>query len=99
MQPDPEVLQKANLGAGEMYDMLQKRDLALAKYQAVIADGASHPAGGNRPQTHERRLPGVIRWITAKGTVRSSGVVSNGEVTGPTPARKEIVCTATIAAK
>ena len=39
-QPDPEMLQKSNLGAGEMYDMLQKRDLALAKYQAVIANGA-----------------------------------------------------------
>jgi tetratricopeptide (TPR) repeat protein len=40
-QPDAEVLQKANLGAGEMYDLLQKRDLALAKYQAVVANGAS----------------------------------------------------------
>jgi len=40
-QPDPEALQKADLGAGEMYDMLQKHDLALKKYQAVIA------AGGN----------------------------------------------------
>ena len=36
-QPDPEMLQKANLGAGEMYDLLQKRDLALARYQAVVA--------------------------------------------------------------
>jgi len=35
--PDPEVLQKANLCAGEMYDLLQKRDLALKKYEAVIA--------------------------------------------------------------
>ena len=26
---DPELLQKANLGAGEMYDQLQKRDLAV----------------------------------------------------------------------
>jgi tetratricopeptide (TPR) repeat protein len=40
-QPDPEALQKANLGAGEMYDVLQKRDLALAKYQAVLANNAS----------------------------------------------------------
>jgi tetratricopeptide (TPR) repeat protein len=40
--PDPEVLQKANLAAGEMYDRLQKRDLAVKKYQAVIAaDGNS----------------------------------------------------------
>jgi len=42
-QPDPEVLQKANLGAGEMYDLLHKRDLALAKYQAVIATNAEAP--------------------------------------------------------
>jgi tetratricopeptide (TPR) repeat protein len=40
-QPDPEALQKANLGAGEMYDLLQKRDLALSKYQAVLASDAS----------------------------------------------------------
>ena len=35
--PDPELLQKANLGAGEMYDQLQKRDLAVKKYEAVVA--------------------------------------------------------------
>jgi hypothetical protein len=40
---DPEVLQKANLGAGEMYDLLQKRDLALNKYQAVVALNSSTP--------------------------------------------------------
>jgi tetratricopeptide (TPR) repeat protein len=34
---DPEFLQKANLGAGEMYDQLQKRDLAVKKYEAVVA--------------------------------------------------------------
>jgi tetratricopeptide (TPR) repeat protein len=39
-QPDSEVSQKANLGAGEMYDVQQKRDLALAKYHAVVADGS-----------------------------------------------------------
>jgi len=44
-QPDSEVLQKANLGAGEMYDLQQKRDLATRKYQAVIAlNSASPPA-------------------------------------------------------
>lgn len=36
-QPDPEVLQKANLAAGEMYDLLAKRDLAVKRYQAVVA--------------------------------------------------------------
>ena len=40
---DPEVLQKANLGAGEMYDLLQKRDLALNKYQAVVALNSGTP--------------------------------------------------------
>jgi tetratricopeptide (TPR) repeat protein len=34
---DSEVLQKANLGAGEMYDQLQQRDLAVKKYEAVMA--------------------------------------------------------------
>ena len=34
---DPELLQKANLGAGEMYDQLQQRDLAVKKYEAVMA--------------------------------------------------------------
>jgi tetratricopeptide (TPR) repeat protein len=42
-QPDPEVLQKANLGAGEMYDLMQKRDLAVKKYQAVVAMNANTP--------------------------------------------------------
>lgn len=38
----PDILQKANLAAGEIYDHLQKRDLAVRKYQAVIAeDGKS----------------------------------------------------------
>jgi len=41
--PDPEILQKANLAAGEMYDMLQKRDLAMKKYETVIAENASSP--------------------------------------------------------
>lgn len=35
--PDPDVQQKANLAAGEMYDLLQKRDLALKRYEAVLA--------------------------------------------------------------
>jgi hypothetical protein len=39
--PDPETLQKANLAAGEMYDLLQKRDQAMKKYQAVLAENES----------------------------------------------------------
>ncbi len=39
---DPELLQKANLGAGEMYDQLQKRDLAVKKYEAVVAVNAGN---------------------------------------------------------
>jgi tetratricopeptide (TPR) repeat protein len=42
-QPDSEILQKANLGAGEMYDLQQKRDLATRKYQAVIAANSTTP--------------------------------------------------------
>ena len=39
--PDPEILQKANLAAGEVYDLLGKRDLAVKKYQAVITTDAA----------------------------------------------------------
>ncbi len=39
---DPELLQKANLGAGEMYDQLQKRDLAVRKYEAVVATNSGN---------------------------------------------------------
>jgi len=39
--PDPDVLQKANLAAGQMYDLLQKRDLAMKKYQTVLAGNAN----------------------------------------------------------
>ena len=41
--PDPEILQKANLAAGEMYDLLQKRELAIKKYETVLAENASTP--------------------------------------------------------
>jgi tetratricopeptide (TPR) repeat protein len=40
---DPEILQKANLGAGEMYDQLQNRDLAVKKYAAVVALNGGSP--------------------------------------------------------
>jgi len=39
--PDPDILQKANLAAGEMYDLLQKRDLAMKSYQMVLAGNAN----------------------------------------------------------
>jgi len=41
--PDGETLQKANLAAGEMYDLMQKRDLAMKKYQIVLAENGSTP--------------------------------------------------------
>ncbi len=41
--PDPETLQKANLAAGEMYDLMQKRDLALIKYRTVLAQSSTTP--------------------------------------------------------
>jgi tetratricopeptide (TPR) repeat protein len=56
-QPDPEVLQKANLGAGEMYDLLHERDLALAKYQAVIATKADAPPA----ETARKRMKDAYR--------------------------------------
>lgn len=34
---DPELVQKADLGAGEMYDQMQNRDAAMKKYQAVVS--------------------------------------------------------------
>ena len=47
---DPELLQKANLGAGEMYDQLQKRELAVKKYEAVVATN-----GGNAEADQARK--------------------------------------------
>jgi tetratricopeptide (TPR) repeat protein len=38
---DTELRQKATLGAGEMYDLLQKRDTALEKYRTVIAQNST----------------------------------------------------------
>ncbi|HTS34530.1 MAG TPA: tetratricopeptide repeat protein [Candidatus Solibacter sp.] len=39
--PDPDVMQKANLAAGEMYDLLQQRELAMKKYETVLAGNAN----------------------------------------------------------
>jgi len=38
---DPELRQKATLAAGEMYDVLQKRETALEKYRAVVAENSA----------------------------------------------------------
>lgn len=38
---DPDIRQKATLAAGEMYDVMQKRDTALEKYKAVIAENST----------------------------------------------------------
>ena len=43
---DPELRQKATLAAGEMYDVLQKREAALEKYRTVIAEDSSSDAAG-----------------------------------------------------
>jgi hypothetical protein len=40
---DPELLQRSQLAAGEMYDLLQKRDLAVKRYQAAVNAGGSTP--------------------------------------------------------
>jgi tetratricopeptide (TPR) repeat protein len=52
--PDPDVLQKANLAAGEIYDVLQKRDLAMKKYEIVLAgNGNTAPADQARRYIRE----------------------------------------------
>jgi tetratricopeptide (TPR) repeat protein len=38
---DADLRQRATLAAGQMYDVLQKRDTAVAKYRAVIAENSS----------------------------------------------------------
>jgi tetratricopeptide (TPR) repeat protein len=42
-KPDNALVQKANLAAGEAYDALQKRDLAMEKYNAVVAMNSESP--------------------------------------------------------
>lgn len=52
--PDPDILQKANLAAGEMYDLMQKRDLAMKRYETVLAGNAnSGPADQARRYIRE----------------------------------------------
>jgi len=51
---DVETAQKAALGAGEMYDLLLKRDLALRRYQAVVdVDSSSSLAETARKRLKE----------------------------------------------
>lgn len=53
-KPDPETAQKAALEAGETYDLLAKRDMAVKKYQTVIAiDSASRLAEVARKRLKE----------------------------------------------
>ena len=49
---EPELRRKATLAAGEMYDLLGKRDLALQRYNAVIAAQAD----SDQAQTARKRL-------------------------------------------
>ncbi len=49
---EPELRRKATLAAGEMYDLLEKRDLALERYNAVIA---AQPES-SQAQTARKRL-------------------------------------------
>jgi tetratricopeptide (TPR) repeat protein len=51
-KPDPEMAQRAAVGAGEMYDMLRNRDLALKRYQAAIAVDSGSPLA----ETARKRL-------------------------------------------
>jgi tetratricopeptide (TPR) repeat protein len=39
--PDPDILQKANLAAGQMYDLMDKRELAMKSYQIVLTGNAN----------------------------------------------------------
>jgi len=41
---DSDLVEKANLAAGEMYDLMNQRDQAVKKYQAVITANASSPS-------------------------------------------------------
>lgn len=55
--PDPDVLQKANLAAGEMYDQMQKRDLAMKKYEAVVATNS----GNSQAERARQRMKEAYR--------------------------------------
>lgn len=40
-KPDPETAQRATVGAGEMYDLLHKRDVAVKRYESALAVDAN----------------------------------------------------------
>jgi hypothetical protein len=53
-EADPVMRQKASLSSGEVYDLLNKRDLALKKYEEVIAVNSSNePAEKARKRIKE----------------------------------------------
>jgi tetratricopeptide repeat protein len=55
--PDPELLQKADLASGEMYDQLQKRDMAMKKYQSVVATNS----GNDEAEKARKRMKEAYR--------------------------------------
>ncbi len=56
-KPDPEIVQKANLAAGEMYDLMRKRAQAIKDYQTVVnTDGSTAYA-----ETARRRIKDPYR--------------------------------------
>ena len=53
-KPDPEIAQRAAVSAGEMYDLLHQRDIAVKRYQAAVAvDSASAFADTARKRIKE----------------------------------------------
>ncbi len=53
-KPEPETAQRAAVAAGEMYDLLRKRDLALKRYEAAVAvDSSSQLAETARKRIKE----------------------------------------------
>ena len=68
--PDPELLQKANLAAGEMYDLLQKRDLAHEEVRSRDCDKLQHAARGGGQKAHERGVPEQLKTFQIVHTLR-----------------------------
>lgn len=51
-KPETEIAQKAAVGAGEMYDLLHKRDVAVKRYEAAVAVDGNSDLG----QTAKKRM-------------------------------------------